>query len=316
MLRKVSDYVFQSDFAYALQNTKSYKYIVSVAQECKHPNASLYIPQDDNTKINFWDLLRVAALASVAEVYNNSVLIHCCIGASRSVAYSLAYLITKGMSLDEAKKSMGINYNLHPDIEKSLKDFELKFNDKFFYRLYRYELIQMEAMENATPVSEYRIATIRQYVKDGSKVLIIGCTSTEYEAFNKYYNTECIHLNALETVGKFMMFEYNDYPDNTFDAVLAFDTFEHMYTPFIIIGEIRRVLKDGGILYHSTPLINDTMKIPWHVTLFSPDGWKWITEWWDFSIIEEHIDKDRITQVLRKEKFKKFESYHKLVQVY
>jgi SAM-dependent methyltransferase len=117
-------------------------------------------------------------------------------------------------------------------------------------------------------------------------------------------------------VGKFMMFEYNDYPDNYFDAVLAFDTLEHMYAPFITIGEIRRVLKDGGIFYHSTPTISEDMKIPWHVSLFSADTWKWLFEWWDFKVVEERVDPDRITQVLRKEKYTKFESYHKLVGIY
>jgi Methyltransferase domain. len=100
-------------------------------------------------------------------------------------------------------------------------------------------------LQNDSPVPEDRVQTIKKYVSNGSKVLVIGCTSPEYEILSKLYDVECIHLNALGKVGKFMMFEYNDYPDNYFDAVLAFDTLEHMYAPFITIGEIRRVLKDG-----------------------------------------------------------------------
>ena len=122
-------------------------------------------------------------------------------------------------------------------------------------------------------------------------------------------------MNPLGKVGKFMMFEYNDYSDSSFDAVIAFDTLEHMFAPFITIGEIRRVLKDGGIFYHSTPTIHKNMKIPWHVSLFSPDSWKWIFEWWDFTILEEKVDEDRITQILRKNRYIKFESYHKLVGI-
>lgn len=315
MLRKVTDNIFQSDFLYALQNGGKYKYIVSVAKECKHPNSSLHIPQEDNSRIDFWDLLRVASLLSVADVYNTPTLIHCCAGVSRSVAYSLAYLISKGLSLEDAKKSMGIDYSLHPAIENSLKDFEAKMRDRFFYKLFRYALIQMEASQNDSPVPEERVNVIRRYVGDGSKILIIGCTSTEYEAFSKFYNVECVHLNVLGKVGKFLMFEYNDYPDSSFDAVLAFDTLEHTYDPFIVIGETRRVLKDGGIFYHSTPTIHDSMKMPWHISLFSADSWKWIFEWWDFSVLEEKIDPDRITQVLRKGKYTKFESYHKLAGI-
>ena len=316
VLRQVDDKVFQSSYHdYAKDSHDKYDVVISVAVEHDHSWNTLYIPQKDLTRIDFWDLLRVAALTHVSVVYNKKVLIYCNAGVSRSVAYSLAYLISKGYSKDEAKKIMGITYNLHPDMEKSLDLFEIRMRDKFFYKLFRYALIQMEALSSDSPVSEDRVATARKYVKDGSKVLILGCTKPEYDAFSKYYDVECIHINPLGKAGKFMMFEYNEYQDGQFDAVLAFDVLEHTYDPFIIIGEVRRVLKEGGIFYHSTPTIAQSMKIPWHVSLFSADGWKWVFEWWDFSTIEEKLDVDRITQVLKKEKYTKFDSYHHLVGI-
>ena len=315
ILRKVTENVFQSDFEYAASNYNNFKYVVSVAIEHNYPWNTLYIPQVDGAPIDFWNLLRVVSLAYIADVYGDKTLIYCNAGVSRSVAYSLAYLISKGHDLESAKKTMGINYLLHANMEKSLRLFESRMKDKFFNKLFRYALIQMEALQNDSPVPEDRIKTVKKYVSNGSRVLIIGCTSPEYEIFSKLYDVECVHLNALGKVGKFMMFEYNDYPDNYFDAVLAFDTLEHMYAPFITIGEIRRILKEGGIFYHSTPTISDSMKIPWHVSLFSADAWKWLFDWWDFKVLEERVDPDRITQILRKEKYTKFESYHKLVQI-
>jgi SAM-dependent methyltransferase len=314
-MRKVTENVFQSDFEYASSNYRNFKYVVSVAIEHNYPWNTLYIPQVDGAPIDFWNLLRVVSLAYIADVYGDKTLIYCNAGISRSVAYSLAYLISKGLDLESAKKTMGVNYLLHANMEKSLRLFESRMKDKFFNKLFRYELIQMEALQNDSPVSEDRIKTVKKYVSNGSRVLITGCTSSEYEILSKLYDVECIHLNVLGKVGKFMMFEYNDYPDNYFDAVLAFDTLEHMYAPFITIGEVRRVLKEGGIFYHSTPIISDSMKTPWHVSLFSTDTWKWLFEWWDFKILEEKLDPDRITQVLRKEKYTKFDSYHKLVQI-
>jgi len=315
VLRRVDENVYQSNFRYASSNHQNYDVIISVAIEHNYPWNTLYIPQPDAVPIDFWNFLRVVSLIHVSTAYNKKVLVYCSVGISRSVTYSLAYLISKGYSVEEAKKTMGVNYPLHPDMEKSLRLFESRMKDKFFNKLFRYALIQMEALQNDSPVPEDRVQTIKKYVSNGSKVLILGCTSPEYEIFSKLYDVECIHLNALGKVGKFMMFEYNDYPDNYFDAVLAFDTLEHMYAPFITIGEIRRVLKEGGIFYHSTPTISEDMKIPWHVSLFSVDTWKWLLEWWDFKVLEEKVDPDRITQILRKEKYTKFESYHKLVQI-
>src|SRR5579875_384387 len=316
LIRKVTENVFQSDFEYAASNYNNFKYVVSVAIEHNYPWNTLYIPQVDGAPIDFWNLLRVASLAYIADVYGDKTLIYCNAGVSRSVAYSLVYLISKGLNLESAKKTMGFNYLLHADMERSLRLFESKTKDKFFNKLFRYALIQMEALQNDSPVPEDRVQTVKKYVSNGSKVLILGCTSPEYEIFSKLYDVECIHLNALGKTGKFMMFEYNDYPDNYFDAVLAFDTLEHMYAPFITIGEIRRVLKDGGIFYHSTPTISEDMKIPWHVSLFSADAWKWLFEWWDFKVVEERVESGRLTQILRKEKYTKFESYHKLLGIY
>jgi len=316
VLRKVTENVFQSDFEYAASNYNNFKYVVSVAIEHNYLWNTLYIPQVDGAPIDFWNLLRVASSAYIADVYGDKTLIYCNAGVSRSVAYSLAYLISKGLDLESAKKTMGINYLLHADMERSLRLFESRMKDKFFNKLFRYALIQMEALQNDSPVPEDRVQTVKKYVSNGSKVLILGCTSTEYEIFSKLYDVECIHLNALGKTGKFMMFEYNDYPDNYFDGVLAFDTLEHMYAPFITIGEITRVLKEGGLFYHSTPTISEDMKIPWHISLFSADGLKWLFEWWDFKVVEERVEPSRLTQILRKEKYTKFESYHKLVGIY
>ena len=316
VLRQVDEGVFQSDFTYARDHHSEYDVIISVAVEHSYPWNTLHIPQADMTKIDFWDLLRVSSLVHVSRAYNKKVLIYCNAGLSRSVAYSLAYLVSKGMTLQDAKKHLNIFYPLHPSMEDSLRVFESRLLDPFFSRLFRYELVQMEALENDTPALPLdRAEKLKEYVPAGSRVLILGCTRPEHEAFSRYFNVECVHLNPLGKVGKFMMFEYNGYPDSYFDAVVAFDTLEHMYAPFIVVGEIRRVLKDGGIFYHTTPTVHDTMKIPWHVSLLSPESWKWVFEWWDFRVLEEKLDTGRITQVLKKEKYMKYDSYHRLVGI-
>jgi len=315
-LRRITQHVYQGGFQDALSfNGK----LVSVARECaKDPE--VHVPLQDGVYIDFWDYVRVVSYLHVRDVQGVNTMVHCCVGASRSVYMAAAYLIWRGHTAESAFQAMGVD----PSVQQkfggpmwtSLKDYERRVRDPLLYRFLNYMLIQFEALQNDSPVPEDRVQTVKKYVSNGSKVLILGCTSPEYEIFSKLYGVECIHLNALGKVGKFMMFEYNDYPDNTFDAVLAFDTLEHMYAPFITIGEIRRILKNEGIFYHSTPTISDSMKIPWHVSLFSVDVWKWLFDWWDFKVLEEKADPGRITQVLRKEKYTKFESYHKLIGIF
>ncbi|AZI75876.1 putative dual specificity phosphatase [Sulfolobales Beppu filamentous virus 3] len=121
IVRRVDDIVWQSDYEYAIKHGNEYDYVISVAKECKHPRASLWIPQDDNVYIPADRYVTVYNFIKQHDNGKSKFLIHCCAGMSRSVAYSIAYLVLRyGITVSEAKRRMGINYMLHPDIEKSL----------------------------------------------------------------------------------------------------------------------------------------------------------------------------------------------------
>ncbi|MBU4338251.1 class I SAM-dependent methyltransferase [Patescibacteria group bacterium] len=51
------------------------------------------------------------------------------------------------------------------------------------------------------------------------------------------------------------------YEENFFDIVLANDLLEHLENPMMALKNIYRVLKKGGILYITTPNLNNTRKI-------------------------------------------------------
>ena len=125
LLRKVDERVFQSDFSYALAHSSEYGTIISVAKDCKHPRASLWIEQSDLEYIPK-ERYHMVYNFIVSRGDNGNVLIHCCSGISRSVAYSIAYLVLKyGITVVEAKKRLNVFYALHPDIERSLNEVTL-----------------------------------------------------------------------------------------------------------------------------------------------------------------------------------------------
>ncbi|MBI5839375.1 MAG: class I SAM-dependent methyltransferase [Chloroflexi bacterium] len=81
-----------------------------------------------------------------------------------------------------------------------------------------------------------------------------------------------IQLGTIETA---------DYEPESFDLVVAFDTFEHIYDPKLFVKSIHRLLKPGGVLAITTPDPTSTLskisgknwvsfKLPEHVFYWSP----------------------------------------------
>jgi len=58
-----------------------------------------------------------------------------------------------------------------------------------------------------------------------------------------------IHFDLLDLSGKL------PYPDGYFDYVCSTEVIEHIKDPFALVAELRRVLKDKGLLFMSTPNI-------------------------------------------------------------
>ncbi|RUP30583.1 MAG: methyltransferase domain-containing protein [Curvibacter sp.] len=76
-------------------------------------------------------------------------------------------------------------------------------------------------------------------------------------------------------------------PDQTFDCILCMDVLEHCLQPFDAIIELRRMLKDGGLLLLSSPL-------NWRIHGPVPDCWRFTEHGYkvllkDFEIIEIDI---------------------------
>ena len=50
--------------------------------------------------------------------------------------------------------------------------------------------------------------------------------------------------------------EANPFPDGSFDAVISANTLEHTRRPWVIVREMARVLKPGGVMFLLVPMPN------------------------------------------------------------
>lgn len=90
--------------------------------------------------------------------------------------------------------------------------------------------------------------------------------------------SEVLQCNALQL----------PFADAVFDAVVSFETIEHVATGDIFLKEVRRVLKPGGILICSTPNIAFTVHPWYHLKEYTPDEFFALVET-IFPGVERHV---------------------------
>jgi 2-polyprenyl-3-methyl-5-hydroxy-6-metoxy-1,4-benzoquinol methylase len=100
--------------------------------------------------------------------------------------------------------------------------------------------------------------------KKQTKVLEIGCADGSFSRFLKKNGFEVsaidIAENAVENAKKMGISAYvcdiekgSNFADSSFDAIVACEVIEHLYDTDFFLREIKRVVKDGGYIFLSTP---------------------------------------------------------------
>lgn len=123
------------------------------------------------------------------------------------------------------------------------------------------------------------------------KVLDIGCGTQPYRFFLKnceYYGMELdtpenrIHKKADYFYdGKTIPFE-----DSFFDCIMMTEVLEHVFNPDELIQEIKRILKPGGLLLITVPLLWDEHEQPYDYGRYSSYGFKYLLSKHNFDLIE------------------------------
>jgi SAM-dependent methyltransferase len=107
------------------------------------------------------------------------------------------------------------------------------------------------------------VKTFKKYKKSG-RLLDIGCGNGSFLEFMQRFGYDVSGVELNPQAGKFTNSSltgrifYKDlkgcgFPDKTFDIITLMQALEHVYNLGEIFQEIKRVLKDDGILYLSVP---------------------------------------------------------------
>ena len=65
-------------------------------------------------------------------------------------------------------------------------------------------------------------------------------------------------------------------PDGTFDGVIVQAVLEHVLEPTVVVAEIYRVLRSGGLLYAETPFLQPVHGGPYDFTRFTESGHRYL----------------------------------------
>lgn len=113
-------------------------------------------------------------------------------------------------------------------------------------------------MCNSGEIMPY-LEEIKDLFKLGFRVLDVGCGGNPFvlRDFFKGLNCDYIGIDTFEP-------EHSDvfrcdaheiaWPDSSFNVVLSFNSLEHMISPAIVLSEISRVLKTGGLFIVALPV--------------------------------------------------------------
>lgn len=90
--------------------------------------------------------------------------------------------------------------------------------------------------------------------KAAKKIIGIDNSKSALDWGNKYHKRKNIEFREAN------LNEQLNFKNNTFDAIISFETLEHVRNYHNMLSEFRRILKPGGILILSTPNRNATQK--------------------------------------------------------
>ena len=155
-------------------------------------------------------------------------------------------------------KNLGYDTGTAPAVRKHIADFILKTHINL-------------------PNKAGRLLEIGPQERSLVKETFVGFDYSSLDVVNKHHPT---YVGDITLVNELI-------PDGHFDCVVCMEVLEHCIQPFEAIIELRRMLKDGGLLMLSSPL-------NWRIHGPIPDCWRFTEHGYkvllkDFDIVEMDI---------------------------
>ena len=124
-------------------------------------------------------------------------------------------------------------------------------------------------------------------------VLDLGCGSKPYESIfinaNKYVGVD-LEISGHNHFDSKVDYFYDGitipFPDNSFDSVVCFETFEHIFNLNEVFTEISRVTRPGGLLLVSAPFVWEEHEIPYDFARYSSYGLAHIINGHSYNILD------------------------------
>jgi SAM-dependent methyltransferase len=135
-----------------------------------------------------------------------------------------------------------------------------------------------------------QIKSVSHYIM--GKVLDVGCGTKPYRNLfkaNEYIGLELQKQSQEKPIIADYVYDGSVFPFNnsSFDSVVLFQVFEHVFNPSQFISEIRRVLIKGGYVLMTVPFIWDEHEQPYDFARYSSFGLQSILIEHGFRIIEQ-----------------------------
>lgn len=132
------------------------------------------------------------------------------------------------------------------------------------------------------------------------RVLIVG-GGTVGEVMNDFYNDPRISIVSFDVyTSPYVQFVADGHniplPDCSFDAVIIQAVLEHVLEPNLVVSEMYRVLKDGGIVYAETPFLQHVHEGAYDFTRYTESGHRYLFK--NFEMIKSGVVAGAGTQLL------------------
>lgn len=116
-------------------------------------------------------------------------------------------------------------------------------------------------------------------------------TGITYGKDNVAYAKEHFGIDLIE-----MDMHSLDFPDASFDGAFTVQTFEHTFAPWLFVIELRRVLRDGGIVFIDVPDPDDDAQLRtiWHTSVLYPNQLKALFWKAGFNEVADRTQKHRV----------------------